>query len=91
MIPLFATLRIRHQKPGAPRRRGFRIWLPLFLIWLLLAPLVLLLLPIFALVCLASRINPFRAIAAAWSFLCALRGTHVEIDTAHDTVLVHIY
>jgi len=91
MIPLFATLRIRHQKPGEPLRRGFRLWLPLFLIWLLLAPLVLVLMPIFFVVCLATRINPFRSIAAIWRFLCALRGTHIEVDTAHDTVLVHIY
>ena len=91
MIPLFATLRIRHQKPGDARRHGFRLWLPLFLIWLLLAPLVLILMPIFFAVCFASRINPFRSIAAIWRFLSALRGTHIEVDTAYDTVLVHIY
>ena len=91
MIPLFATLRIRHQKPGELRRRGFRLWLPLFLIWLLLAPLILIMLPVFFVVCLVSRINPFRAIAAIWCFLSALSGTHIEIDTAKDTVLVHIY
>ena len=91
MIPLFATLRIRHQKPGEPRRRGFRLWLPLFLIWLLLAPLVLILLPFFFVACLIMRVNPFRAIVLIWRFLAALRGTHIEIDTAKDTVLVHIY
>ncbi len=88
MIPLFATIRVRHH--GSGKRSGFRLWLPLFLIWLLLAPLVLVLLPIFIAACLVFRVNPFRAIGAIWSLLTALRGTHIEVDSARNAVLVRI-
>lgn len=87
MIPLFVTLRVSRRK----RTKARRLWLPLFLVWLLLAPLLLILLPVFFLVCLALRINPFRALAAIWSVLWALGGTHIEVDTVRETVLIHIF
>jgi len=71
--------------------RGIRLWLPLFLLWvplILLSPLLLLIL---AAVCLAGRVNPFRAVAVLWSIVCALRGSHVHVDSHGSRVLVRIF
>ena len=87
MIPLFAIVRIARRSG-----RNIRLWLPLFLIWLLLAPLVLVLLPFLFAYCLfCVRINPFRACARIWGVLSALRGTHIEVTTQQDAVLVRIF
>jgi hypothetical protein len=86
MIPFFAIVRIARRSG-----RSFRLWLPLFLIWLLLAPIVLVLLPFLFLYCVFVRINPFRAFATVWGVLSALRGTHIEVTTGRDAVLVRIF
>lgn len=41
MIPLLLRIRIRGKN-----RKGFNLWLPLFLIWLIVLPLLLLLAPL---------------------------------------------
>jgi hypothetical protein len=84
MIPLIARLRVQ-----SPRLR-MSLWLPLFLIWLLLLPIAVVLLPLVILVCLLFGNNPFPALVAGWQLLCGLRGTHVEINEPHQTVLLHI-
>jgi len=87
MIPLFAVVRIA-KRSG----RNIRLWLPLFLIWLLLAPLVLVLLPFLFAYCLfCVRVNPFRACATFWGVLSSLRGTHIEVKTGRDAILVRIF
>ena len=86
MIPLFAVIRIARGSG-----KGFRLWLPLFLVWLVLAPVVLLLLPIAFVACLIARINPFKAAVAIWTCLTALRGMHVEVDNRVKSVFIHIY
>jgi len=73
-----------------PHWRGFKIWIPLFLLWIpviLLSPLLFLVL--FA-VCLVGRINPFRAIAVFWAITCGLPGTHVHVHAEGNQVLVRI-
>jgi hypothetical protein len=85
VIPNLAVIQIQ-----SPHWRGFRLWLPLFLLWiplLLLAPLILL--AVLA-VCLAGRINPWRAIATFWGILCSLSGTHVHVRSQGNQVLVRI-
>ncbi|MGD0192272.1 MAG: hypothetical protein ABSD74_16150 [Rhizomicrobium sp.] len=84
MIPLLLVLRVRGD-------RTINLWLPLFLVWLLLLPVVLLLLPVALAALIVARINPWRAIAASWGVLAALRGTHVEVAAARHTVFVHVY
>lgn len=79
MTPSIAVVQIE-----SPHWRMPTLWLPLFLLWipaLLLAPFVLIVL---IAVCLAGRVNLWRAIAAFWGILCALPGTHIHVDT-HDT------
>lgn len=73
MIPLNSTLRFRNQ-------RGFHMWIPLFLVWLLLLPFALLMLPLIFIGCLVFAVNPFRAIAAFWRLVAALKGTNIEVD-----------
>lgn len=73
-----------------PHWRGFRLWLPLFLLWIplvLLSPLILL---VVLGVCLAGRINPWRAIAAFWAISCSLPGTHVHVSSQGNQVVVRI-
>jgi hypothetical protein len=73
-----------------PHWRGLHLWLPLFLLWIplvLLSPLILLV--VFC-VCLAGRVNPWRAIAAFWGISCSLPGTDVHVSAHGNQVLVRI-
>lgn len=85
MTPNFAVIGIQTSYWRCPK-----LWLPVFLLWIpaiLLSPLILLV--VFG-VCVAGRVNPWRAIATFWAILCSLPGTHVRV-TANDThVLVRI-
>lgn len=86
MIPSMLVVGIR--KNG---RRGFRLWIPLFLIWLVLLPLVLVLLPLAFVVLLIVRVNPFRAFSGLWRVVAGLKGTHIEVDDGEAAVLVRIF
>lgn len=86
MIPLMLVVGIR--KYG---RRGFRMWIPLFLIWLLLLPLVLVLLPLAFIALLIVRVNPFRVFIGLWRVVAGLKGTHIEVDDGDASVLVRIF
>jgi hypothetical protein len=73
-----------------PHWRGFKLWIPLFLLWIpliLLSPLILL---VVLGVCLAGRVNPWRAIAAFWAISCSLPGTDVRVCAEGSKVLVRI-
>ena len=73
-----------------PHWRGIHLWLPLFLLWIpliLLSPLILLV--VFG-ICLAGRINPWRAIAAFWGLVCSLPGTDVRVCADGNRVTVRI-
>ena len=73
-----------------PHWRGIRLWLPLFLLWIplvLLSPLIFL---VVLGVCLAGRINPWRAIAAFWAISCSLPGTDVRVCADGNQVTVRI-
>ena len=89
MIPLAAVIAVR------PGWRSFnrRLWipLPLFLFWLLALPFLVLALPVFFIVCVASPVDPFRALAILWQLLCALRKTQVSVEHRDASILVHIF
>jgi hypothetical protein len=73
-----------------PHWRGIRLWLPLFLLWIpliLLSPLILL---VVLAVCMAGRINPWRALAAFWALSCSLPGTDVRVCVDGNRVTVRI-
>jgi hypothetical protein len=75
---------------GNPHWRGIHLWLPLFLLWIplvLLSPLIFL---VVCAVCLAGRVNPWRAIAAFWAISCSLSGTQVHVSARGNQVLVRI-
>jgi hypothetical protein len=85
MTPNIAIIHIHN-----PHWRGFKLWVPLFLLWIpaiLLSPLILLVL--FGL-CIAGQIDPFRAIRIFWDILCSLPGTNVHVRADRNTVLVRI-
>ncbi|MGA3011127.1 MAG: hypothetical protein ABSD72_12785 [Terracidiphilus sp.] len=85
MTPNIAIVRIER-----PYGRGFRLWLPLFLLWIpaiLLSPVILLVL--FGL-CVAGNVSLWRAIAASWAILCGLPGTDVHVRTEGNQILVRI-
>ena len=85
MIPNVAIVRIQ-----SPHWRGFRIWIPLFLLWipvLLLSPLILLVL----LACrIAGGIDFFTAVTTFWGLLMGLRGTDVRVAASGSHVTVRI-
>ena len=89
MIPLAAVVAVR------PRRSpsNFRLWIPvpLVLVWLLALPFLVLALPIFFIACLASGVNPFRALWIFWQLLCALSTTRVSVESRATSILVHIF
>ena len=85
MTPNIAIIHVQ-----SPHWRGIRLWLPLFLLWIpliLLSPIILL--TVLA-VCLAGRVNLFRALAAFWAFSCSLPGTDVRVSTEGNNILVRI-
>ena len=85
MTPNFAIVHVHN-----PYWRGFRLWIPLFLLWIpaiLLAPLILLVL--FA-ACLAGFVRFWRSIAVFWGILCALPGTDVRVEAQGNQILVEI-
>ena len=86
MIPLMLVVGFRTYKG-----RGFRLWIPLFLVWLLLLPLVLVLLPFAFLVLVLMRVNPFRAMQTSWQILAGLKGTHIEVEDGSAQVLIRIF
>ena len=83
MIPCFAVVSI---KPA--RGRGFRLWLPLFLVWILLAPFALLLVPMMMVYAAICRMNPFAAVSIFGRLLWALSGVHVQVESPHTSVLI---
>lgn len=73
-----------------PYWRGLRLWIPLFLLWIpaiLLSPLLFLVL---LGLCVAGRVNLWRAIAAFWAILCSLPGTDIQVHAQNNQVLVRI-
>jgi hypothetical protein len=85
MIPVLASVRLRRAEG-----RCLRFWVPLVLVWLLLLPFVVLLLPVLVVACLATAVNPLRALWIGWQILTALGGTRVEIGDRGSSVTVHI-
>jgi len=86
MIPMMLVVGFRTYK-----QRGFRLWIPLFLVWLLLLPLVLVLLPLAFVVLALLRVNPFRAVQTGWQIFAGLKGTNIEVQDGKALVLVRIF
>jgi len=85
MTPNLAIVHIHN-----PHFRGFRIWIPLFLLWIpaiLLAPLVLLVLLAAS---LAGFLRFWRSIAVFWGILCALPGTDVRVEAEGSRIVVKL-
>jgi hypothetical protein len=85
MIPQLMTIRVRPE-----RGRGVRLWIPVLPLLLVLSPVLVLVLLALVVACLASRINPVRALYAGTRLLCALRGTRIHVEQGRQTVLVAI-
>jgi len=85
MMSLFSVT-IRKKPRGG--FMGFQI--PMVFLWLFLMPLALLLAPLVFIACLLQEINPFRAFAAFWRTLTALRGTELELGENEHSVEVRI-
>ncbi len=85
MIPFVAAVSLHNQQS-----RTFRLWIPLFLVWLLLLPLGVLLSPFIFLICLVSRVNPFRGLAAMWQILWTLHDTQFEVEHRSAGFSFHI-
>lgn len=72
------------------RRRGFWIWVPLFLVWLVLLPLLLILFPVVALACVLVHLNAVRLYGTGWRMVSSLRKTLVEVNTPGVQVWVSL-
>ena len=85
MMPQGANVRVRTES-----RKTIRLWIPLLPVLLLLSPLVMLFLVVLVIACLATRVNPVRALWTAWRLLWSLRGTRIEIEQGKTAVLVNL-
>lgn len=89
MIPWGASVRVQW-RDRVGRRRGFWIWVPLFLVWLILLPLLLVLFPVVALACVFVRLNAARLYGTAWGIVSSLRKTVVDVDAPEVRVRVRL-
>jgi len=71
--------------------RGFRLWIPFFLLWIVLAVPLVLLTPFLFIVFLCLQVDPFESIGALFRALGALRGTQVEVVNETVSVLLNIF
>jgi hypothetical protein len=85
MMPHLLRLQVRQ-----PNHRTFRLWIPVLPVLVVLSPLLLLASLAAIIACLVLRINPIRTLVAAGRLLCALKGTHVEVDQPEALVLLDI-
>jgi len=83
---MMAVLRV-----ARPQRPIVRLWLPLFLLWLLALPVAIVALPLAAVIVAACGRNSVRMVAAYWNVLCALSGSHIEVQRRHRRVCLHVY
>ena len=85
MTPYIAVIHVYN-----PQWRGFRLWVPLFLLWIpviLLSPIIFLVLVAIA---IAAQTNVWRLISIFWAISCSLPGTHVHVRAEGNQVLVRI-
>jgi hypothetical protein len=85
MMPQVIDVRVR-----TTSRRTFRLWIPLLPVLLLLFPLGMLFLVVLVIACLATRVNPLRALRTGWRLVGSLGGTRIEIDHGKTAVLVNL-
>ncbi len=85
MPPLIVRL---HVQTNAGRQ--VRLWIPLFLLWLLMLPFVAVMLPVLFIVCVVLDVDPFPALGAIWSLLCATTGSHIEVEAPDASVYFHV-
>lgn len=84
MMPQVVDVRVQ------TKSRRFRLWIPLLPVLLLLSPLVLLFLVVLVVACLATRVNPLRALWTGWRLLWSLGGTRIEIEHGRTAALVRL-
>jgi hypothetical protein len=90
MTPNFAVVHIANP---SDHWRGFKLWIPLFLLWIpviLLSPLILLGMLVFAVCAAVVELDFFQAVRIFWDILCSLPGTNVHVRADGKTVLVRI-
>jgi Na+/glutamate symporter len=84
--PLFLIFRVRR----------FAFWFPLFLLWLflfvLLSPVILLLAVVAFFLAMSRTGREWLAFAGQiWAMFCALRGTKINVNSAHERVTIQLY
>jgi hypothetical protein len=75
VIPCLAIVRV-----GGHRRRGIRLWLPLFLLWPLMLPLAVVLAVAGLVMARAYGVAAAGALRTAWQLASGWRGMHIEVD-----------
>ena len=73
MIPYLAMVRV------GGRRRGIRLWLPLFLLWPLVPPFAVVL--AVAAAVMTRKYAVAAALRTAWQLASGCRGMHIEVDS----------
>jgi hypothetical protein len=65
---------------GGHRRRGIRLWLPLFLLWPLMLPFAVVLVVAGLVTARAYGVAVADALRTAWQLASGWRGMHIEVD-----------
>jgi hypothetical protein len=76
MIPCLAMVRV-----GGHRRRGIRLWLPLFLLWPLMLPFAVVIAVAALVLARAYGIAAAGTLRTAWQLASGWRGMHIEVDS----------
>jgi hypothetical protein len=84
MMPQLMTVKV------IGRRRRFRLWIPLLPVLIVLSPIMILAALVFAVLCLAMRINPFAALMRTGRLYTALRGLHIEVHEGPSRFLISV-
>ena len=85
MMPYLLRLRVRQ-----PDRRTISLWIPVLPVLIVGSPLLLLATLAAIIAGMVFRINPIRALVGVGRLLCALKGTHVEVDQPEALVRLDI-
>ena len=85
MIPLVATIRLRHGDGT-----GFRLWIPLFLVWALVLPVGLVLFPVVLLVCFCVRVSVIGLYVTGWRVLNSMRNLLVDVESQDVSIRLRI-
>jgi len=91
MLPLILRIKVQNNQS-----RGVNLYIPMPLVYLLLLPLIVLIIPIWLIISLLSAGTSkghmiLNIVPALYCFLCATRGTEIDVIEKESIVILSIF